>query len=97
MPACHRTRSACWRRGPSVAIAVAVLTRGLLLALDFRIVDATDGYVVVANINSNNQAVVGGADVLPQGVAAEAHGGQVTAALPAAGGLAISFDLPAAP
>ncbi len=26
-----------------------------------RIVDATDGYVVVANINSNNQAVVGGA------------------------------------
>ena len=26
-----------------------------------RIVDGTDGYVVVANINSNNQAVVGGA------------------------------------
>ena len=26
-----------------------------------RIVDETDGYVVVANINSNNQAVVGGA------------------------------------
>ena len=71
MTTCRWTTTAAWRQCSARCAEIE------------RIVAETDGYVVVANINSNSQAVIGGAtDAVEQAIAAFQAAGMPRSRIP---------------